>query len=176
LVLVCGLGSGLLAGLSACSPALDWRDVPVTDELVLQFPCRPDRVERTVVLSGRDVRARMLSCDAADMGWSATLFDVGDPTLLPVALRHLRHQLALHLRASESAGRLASQRGLTPQQEAWRMRLIGQDQAGRPVHAEVLIAARGLQALQIVALTRSDAVSRGSDHAAEFIDSLRPAR
>jgi len=171
-----GLGGVLVALLPACSPVLDWRDVLVADGMVLQFPCRPERVERTVALAGRSVPARMLSCDAGGLGWSITLFDIGEPALLPAALRHLRSQLAQHLRADEVEGRPPRQAGLTPQDEAWRMRLVGRDAAGQPVHAEVLIAARGLQALQIVALTRSDPVSRGSDRAAEFIDSLRPVR
>ena len=162
--------------LSACSPALDWRDVPVADGLMLQFPCRPDRGERTVVLEGRGVPACMLSCEAGGLSWSATTFDIGEPALLPATLRHLRSQLARNLHADEVAGRPPRQAGLTPQDEAWRMRLIGKDPTGQPVQAEVLIAARGLLALQVVVLVPADRVSRGSDRAVEFMDSLQPVR
>ncbi|MGR6805661.1 hypothetical protein ACU6VI_05010 [Sphaerotilus natans] len=169
----CGLAVVLLAG--GCAPALDWRDVAVADGLVIQFPCRPERAERAVRLLERSVPARMSSCDAAGLGWSVTTFDVDDPGRVSETLRHLRGRLAANLQAEESQSRAVEAPGLTPQQEARRLLLSGRSADARPVEAEVLIAARGLQVLQVVAITRGEPVSRWRDRAQEFIGSLRPA-
>ena len=56
-----------------------------------------------------------------------------------------------------------------------RRMLVGRGADARAVEAEVLIAARGLQVLQVVAITRGEPVSRWRDRAQEFIGSLRPA-
>ena len=53
--------------------------------------------------------------------------------------------------------------------------LSGRGADARAVEAEVLLAARGLQVLQVVAITRGEPVSRWRDRAQEFIGSLRPA-
>ena len=166
-------GAGLLCG--GCAPALDWRDVAVADGLVIQFPCRPERAERAVRLLDRSVPARMSSCDAGGLGWSVTLFELDEPARVSETLRHLRSRLAANLQAEESLAQEATGPGLTPQQEARRLLLSGRGADARAVEAEVLIAARGLQALQVVAITRGEPVSRWRDRAQEFIGSLRPA-
>jgi len=54
--------AGLL-GLSACSPALNWRSVTL-GELSVTLPCKPDRGERTVVLGSYSVKMEMVGCEA----------------------------------------------------------------------------------------------------------------
>lgn len=56
------LGTLLLA-LAACSPALNWRSVSI-GELGVTLPCKPDRVQRAVVLAGYSVEMEMIGCEA----------------------------------------------------------------------------------------------------------------
>ena len=98
--------------------------------------------------------------------------DLGDAVVLqPPASGDLQ----ANLQAEESLAQEATGPGLTPQQEARRLLLSGRGADARAVEAEVLIAARGLQVLQVVAITRGEPVSRWRDRAQEFIGSLRPA-
>lgn len=57
----CWLAS--LLGLSACSPALNWRSVAL-GELSVTLPCKPDRGERTVFLGTHSVSMEMVGCEA----------------------------------------------------------------------------------------------------------------
>jgi len=166
------LSLSLAGALAGCAPALDWRDVPVSEDLLIQFPCRPERVERRVDLGGEAVAARMLSCEAGGIGWSVTVFDIGDPYRLADALMLLRRSLSTKLRAEESIGPMPALAALTPQPTARRLGLQGRGAEGVPVEAEALFAARGLQALQVVAIRRDGPASRWRDWAGEFIGSL----
>ena len=74
--------AALLAG---CSPALNWRqmDLSEADGLRLRFPCKPERAERNLRLPGlaEPLRMTMWSCEAAGATWvlSATrLSNVAD--------------------------------------------------------------------------------------------------
>lgn len=54
-----------LLAVSACSPALNWRDVhPDQTALRVLLPCKPNSAERTVPLGGGATTLKMLSCDA----------------------------------------------------------------------------------------------------------------
>ena len=162
----------LAGALAGCAPALDWRDVPVGEDLLIQFPCRPERVERRVDLGGESVAARMLSCEACGIGWSVTVFDIGDPYRLADALMLLRRSLSSNLRAEEVVGPMPARAALTPQPTSRRLRLQGRGAEGASLEAEALFAARGLQALQVVAIRRDGPASRWRDWAGEFIGSL----
>ncbi len=55
----------LTALLSACSPALNWREARIDGTaLRVLLPCKPDRAEREVAMGGRTLPLRMLGCDA----------------------------------------------------------------------------------------------------------------
>ncbi|MET0312705.1 MAG: hypothetical protein ABW051_11700 [Burkholderiaceae bacterium] len=63
--------------LAACTPSLNWRDVPLADTgLVALLPCKPDKGERTVPLGGREVTMKMAGCEA-----SGALFALASATL-----------------------------------------------------------------------------------------------
>lgn len=51
--------------LAACSPALNWREVPL-EGLTARLPCKPDRAQRTVQLAGAELLLEMVGCEAAD--------------------------------------------------------------------------------------------------------------
>lgn len=79
--------------LSACAPALNWREVrpAQADGLLASFPCKPDSVERRVVLPGLPdpVTVRLLSCRADGDIWTLSQVTVSDAAQVPVALRAL---------------------------------------------------------------------------------------
>ena len=49
--------------LAACSPALNWRAVPL-EGLTARLPCKPDRAQRTVRLAETDLQLAMAGCEA----------------------------------------------------------------------------------------------------------------
>jgi hypothetical protein len=55
----------LLTLATACTPALNWRDVSL-DRLKVQLPCKPDRAQRPVELQGVSLPLSMAGCKAAD--------------------------------------------------------------------------------------------------------------
>jgi hypothetical protein len=55
--------SALTLGLSACSPAQNWRDVSFEGSaLKVQLPCKPDRTTRAVPLAGGSVDLQVVGC------------------------------------------------------------------------------------------------------------------
>ena len=52
-------------GLSACSPAQNWRDVAFEgNALKVQMPCKPDRTTRAVPLAGVSVDLQVVGCQS----------------------------------------------------------------------------------------------------------------
>lgn len=63
--LVCVAFPAVLALLSGCSPAFDWRTVRVdATGLELLLPCKPDKGSRSVPFAGQTVEMSMVGCDA----------------------------------------------------------------------------------------------------------------
>jgi hypothetical protein len=153
--------------LSACSPTLNWRDVEVGAQTRMQFPCRPERAERQVVLAGVPSQARMVVCDAGGLSWSATVFEVRDPVRLTSSLRELRLNFVDRLggRGGQATVRPVQIAGMTPSDEAHRVTVPGR--------AEAVFVARGLQVFQLVVMARSDAPRQWADSAEEFLGSVR---
>lgn len=80
-----------LATLTACSPALNWRQVSLADAgLVASLPCKPDQVERTVELAGEPVPMHMVGCEAEGATFAVACARLSDPALAGTALTHWR--------------------------------------------------------------------------------------
>ena len=56
-------GLSAILALSACSPALNWRTVPVA-QLAALLPCKPDYAERNIELAGTQRKLSMWGCEA----------------------------------------------------------------------------------------------------------------
>jgi hypothetical protein len=162
--------SGLLC---ACSPTLNWRDVEVGPQTRVQFPCKPEHAERSLVLGGVPTRAAMWVCDAGGLSWSATVLDVGDPARLGTVLRESRLSLVSRLHGSEEAVRPVQITGMTPSGEARRVVIVGQAGEGPPVRAEAVFVARGLQVFQFVAMAQRGTPALWAESADEFLRSVR---
>lgn len=105
------MGWGLaVAALTACAPALNWREVRPTqaDGLVALFPCKPDAVQRDIVLPGLPdaVTMHLLSCEADGQRWVLSHLRVADVAQVPQALRALASATRGNLEAAtRSAGK-----------------------------------------------------------------------
>lgn len=67
--------------MAACSPALNWRDVPLQG-LVALLPCKPDHAERQMQLGPSDVTLRMSGCEASGALYAISHVRVADPAQL----------------------------------------------------------------------------------------------
>ena len=77
----------LPAGLAACSPTYNWRDVRVaTTSLQAMLPCKPDQGQRPVSLAGQLVEMRVLGCDAGGVTFAIMFADIGEPLRAGAAL------------------------------------------------------------------------------------------
>ncbi|WP_310461708.1 hypothetical protein [Sphaerotilus sp.] len=164
---------GLFWMLGACSPTLNWRDVEIDPQTRAQFPCRPEHAERPLVLAGVPVRAEMRACEAGGLSWSATVLDVGDPTRLTAVLRESRLSLATRLQGREESVLPAQINGMTPNEEARRVVIVGKTGEGRPARAEAVFVVRGLQVFQFVVMAQRGAPVQWAESADEFLRSVR---
>ena len=167
-----GLSVGLI-GAVGCSPALNWRDIRLGSDTRLQFPCKPDRLERQVSLAGRAVPAQMLVCDAGGLTWSASVFDLGDPSRADEALAELRRKLVDNMQGNEGVTESVSLPGATRGISARRSRLTGVRPDGSVADAQALFAARGPRVYQLVVLRSGEGNAPWTPQAAEFLDALR---
>lgn len=168
--------------LTACTPTLDWREARL-GELQLLFPCKPDRVERSVQLAQGTVPAQMLVCDAGEMTWSATHFPLQDATPAQDVLPELHDKLLANLRGSDApqpaprppAGTAAGV--TTTAADVLRRSLItGKRPDGSVAQADAVWLAHGAQAYQLVVLSRAATPAAAQAGVTEFIESWRWSR
>ncbi len=168
--------------LTACTPTLDWREARL-GELLLLFPCKPDRVERSVTLAQGATPAQMLVCDAGEVTWSATYFPLQDGASAQDVLPELHDKLLANLRGSDApqpapkppAGAAPSAAAGTA--DVLRRSLItGLRPDGSTVQADAVWLAHGAQAYQLVVLTRAGTPAATQAGIAEFIESWRWSR
>ena len=77
--------------LAGCSPALNWRTVPLTEAgLTITLPCKPDQATRTVELAGAPVALAMVGCDADGATFAVSHAALPDPAQVGTALTHWR--------------------------------------------------------------------------------------
>jgi len=86
--------------LSACSPAYNWRNVPVEKaHLTVSLPCKPDQGERSVDMGPGKVDIGMIGCEAHGRLFALSYMEIKDPAQIAptLALWHdaVRSQLQL---------------------------------------------------------------------------------
>lgn len=89
------LALGVCAGLAACSPELNWREVHL-EGLTALLPCKPDAVRRNVPLGSREgaqeVTMDMLGCEVKSALFAISHVRLGDPPAVDAARVQWRHQ------------------------------------------------------------------------------------
>lgn len=144
-----------LAGVAACSPALNWRDVR-TDDGVAQWlmPCRPDRQVRELALAGARVRMTLASCRAEGKTWAFAWADLGDPALAAAAVDELGAAARSNIGASPESVRLLASNvpGATPGGANRRLAFSGHLPDASAVEEQTLLFTRGGRVYQATAV------------------------
>lgn len=89
----------LLLLLTACSPVLNWRQVPLGG-LRFSLPCKPDKAQREVPLAGRTVALEMQGCEADGALFAVSRAQVGEATAVPDVLAAWRASALAALQAA----------------------------------------------------------------------------
>jgi len=132
---------------AGCSPALNWRTVPLGDATVT-LPCQPDRAQRTVQFGGQALAMEMVGCEA-----DGAMFAVSRVRLPPelnadqvrllwqaASLQQMKGQANAAIPAASVSAQVL---GLNTIDAA------GQGGNGRPLKARLAWAARGSDLLHL---------------------------
>ena len=158
------------AGLTACAPSLDWREVRVgAAESVALFPCKPAAHARELPLAGQQVKLTLHACQAGDATWGLAWADVGDPARVADALQALQEGVRANLSGARAQARPHSVKGQTPHPSSGRWSLEGRFPDGKPVTGQVAVFSRGTFVFQATAL----GVVEGSEAADTYFGALR---
>jgi hypothetical protein len=136
-------------GLTACSPALDWRETrPEDSGAVALFPCKPTSHARKVRLAGGEVLLTLHACTAADVTWALATADVVDPARVGPALEALLRSAADNIGARDPRPQPLTVAGATPNPGAGRVALEGRRSDGQVVQEQVAVFAKGTRVFQ----------------------------
>lgn len=150
----------MVVGLTACSPALDWRSLDIGEAAItVTLPCKPDRATRSVPLAGSNVPLSMVGCDADGGTFAVSHAAMADPTKVEAAVQHWQTAVlqGLHGVTSDQAqdGNKAvrstwSPRGASPLPGAVRIIAKGASPDGRVMHMHAVWFARVVGAQVLV--------------------------
>ena len=147
------VGLVLLAGLTACAPAHDWRELrPEGSTVQFMLPCRPSVLERKVRLAGREVKLNLHACSAGGQTWALAEADMQDATLVTAALQELRNTAQGNLGAASGTVVAWAAPGATPNPAAVRLALQGRLPDGKAAQEHVAVFAHGTRVFQATAL------------------------
>jgi hypothetical protein len=151
--LLCG------AGLLACSPALNWRQVvEVPMGLGMLLPCKPDRARREVPMGGQPTTLTMLGCEADGQMFAVSMARLPSATDMPRVLTAWQQLVAQHMGATLVG--VTPLRAVEPGGIGLRALLAGATVDGKRVTAHVAWLSRGdvaIHAIVFGANTSSDA-------------------
>jgi hypothetical protein len=137
------------AGLTACSPALNWREVrPEGSGAVVTLPCKPSREVRKVPLAGVVVPITVTACRAGSAMYALSFADVGEAGRVAPALQALREAAVGNLRGNVLASQPARVEGMTPDAQAQRLSIKGALPDGTQVQEQLAVFSKGTRVFQ----------------------------
>lgn len=140
---------GLVLGLAACAPALNWREVrPADSGALVMFPCKPLHDVRRVPLAGPPVAMSISACSAADVTFAFAHADVADPARVGPALQAMRAAAIANLGGSVVSERPVQVEGMTPHPQARVLELRGHLPGGQPTRERVAVFSKGTRVYQ----------------------------
>ena len=164
------VAAALLA--SACTPALNWREVRVDDGgLTLLFPCRPDRLSRALNVAGIPIQMELLSCAADGLNFALghAVVPVADAPALLAAMRAAQLRNVDGREVAAAPARLAGTAGASAQ----RVSVEGQ-RGDERIAMRLLFAAHGSHLFQGSVVGPAAAFGAHAEAAAtEYFDGLR---
>jgi len=156
--------------LSACTPALDWREVRLPDsQLKLLMPCKPVRQERRISLAGQEMPWTLHVCSADGVSWAVGTASLQDPAKIPRTLAALAEAAQANLGSGVGTTSKLHVPGATVYDGQVRRQLKGQRSDGAGIEMQLAVFARGLQVYQVSVL----AAALPEEAAETFIGSLR---
>lgn len=84
---------------TACSPALNWREVPL-EGLVALLPCKPDHAQRPVQLGSQNTVLQMSGCEAAGALFAISHVHIADAAQVGATQAAWRQSTLANLQAS----------------------------------------------------------------------------
>lgn len=143
---------GSILALSACSPALNWRESSAgpAGALKLLLPCKPDRASRPMPLAGETVDLHMLGCEADGILFAVSWAEMKDASRTGPALAQWQAAMLAALRASTPQVQPFALKGADAQPGAVRVSAGGQRPNGGAVQALGVWFARGAQVFHAV--------------------------
>jgi hypothetical protein len=149
-----------ILGLSACSPAMDWRQVrPDGLRIEASFPCRPASHARSVDLAGQTVTMTMYACSVQMITFGLASADLADVRQVDGALAELVASASRNIEATNASGQPFVVPGMTPQARAMRFRLDGRLPDGRAIVEHAAVFAYGSRVYQATVLGGADAAA-----------------
>lgn len=135
--------------LAACAPALNWREVrPEASELIVLFPCKPDRFMRALTLAGEQVEMHLVSCAVGGATYAVTYAALEDVAFIAPALQQLREAAAANIGGEAREPAPFGVSGMTPQAQAQRWRMQGRAADGTAVDQQIGLFHKGLRVYQ----------------------------
>lgn len=157
------------ACLVACSPALNWRETPITGtSLTGLFPCKPQKTSRTAALGGSDVPVVMASCDAGDATFAVGHAHLADPSLVGPVLLQWRMAALNGMQAKEvSTAAWVPEHALNIPQSV-HLTAVGSAPDGRALGLRATWFARGSDVFAALVYTRAPAAEAAETFLAGF--------
>lgn len=141
-------GATALLLLAGCSPALNWRTVPLPGAaLNITLPCKPDRATRQVELAGTPVELSMVGCDADGATFAVSYAALADPSQVGAALTHWRSAVLANLGQGAAATAVDTPyapTGVLPVPQSVRTTVQGRRADGSAVAAQGVWFARAV--------------------------------
>lgn len=162
-----GIASALALLLAGCSPALNWRSVPLESAgLTVLLPCKPDHATRSVDLGGRPADLAMVGCEADGATFAVSHMVVEDPSQAGAVLAQWRAAVLARMQAPAAGDAEAGAVAFVPAgalalPQSVRLQAQGRRSDGGAVIAQAVWFARmeGRQARLYHAVVYTDAPS-----------------
>ena len=144
--------------LSACSPALNWRDVRPKDiNILLTFPCSPDQISQDVVLADQKIKMSMTGCVADKMTFALAHARLPSPALAARALGQLHQAAVENVRGKVTFSSPDIPKNATAGlPDSLDLRIDGVAPNGKPVRERVLLFSQGNSVYQVTAFAPTD--------------------
>lgn len=139
------------AGMLACSPTLNWREVRVeSTPLTAMMPCKPDTAAREVPMGGRKVSLTALSCEAGGATFAVLFANTGDAARLGEVLAQWKTATLGNLRAAGARETPFRPAGALALPQSLQVVAAGQRPDGSKVESHAAYFAQGSHVYQAV--------------------------
>lgn len=139
----------LAAACVACSPSLNWRNVPVeAAQLTVSLPCKPDHGSKNVALGAEQVELSMVGCEAQGALFALSWMELSDPSRISTVLTLWHDAVRAQLHLPRQVPGTAPQewpfvrKGALNLPQSVRMQTEGQRPDGKPVQVDAVWFAR----------------------------------